>query len=142
MISANRYVVHDALYAALTAAMPNSNIMIRSKGLQLEIESDDEATALAVLNAHQAVQIEPDKQVINNDGMDYATLTFTATTLAAGDTITPTVEGVAVAPLMLDSQQQAVLEIDALDLADGETIEVGVQTYPHKVVVIEVQDAS
>ena len=135
---ANKHIIPGTLYAALAAAQPEANIVIRTKGTRVEIDGVDETTAQAILDAHNPVLITANKTAVANDGQDSVTVTFTAPYLAIGATITPTVEGQAVSAQTLDSDKQATLSIVAADLADGDTIEVGVQTYPHEALVIEV----
>lgn len=92
----------------------------------------------SVIDAHDPAIITSDKILIDNSGDDIATITISIPrNVYSATQVVATVEGQTTSPLTLINNQ-ATLEIDALDLIDGDTIEIGVVGFSHTPISIEV----
>ena len=94
--------------------------------------------ANAVLSAHDPAIITSDKLTIDNTGSDIATVTIDLpANVGSVASIVATIEGISTNPLTL-TNDSVTLEVDGLDLVDGDTIEIGVVGFAHDVISIEV----
>lgn len=100
--------------------------------------SEQQTTAQNIIDNHDPVFISSNKQAINNTGNDIATITlFMPYNITNVTQLTATVEGQNTSPLSL-TNNEATFEVDGLDLIDGDTIEIGVVSFSHTPISLEV----
>ena len=136
--------IPEILYPEIIALSPDYGAGCQGQG-RLYVYSDSDLNAgqiaaiQAILDAHDPALISTDKTEIKSDGSEVATITIDVPrNLGAAATLVAVVEGQNTNPLTI-TNNQATLEIDALDLIDGDTIEIGVVGFAHLPISIEVK---